>query len=356
MSKIICDVCGTSYPETATQCPICGCVRPADTVTVTSDNNQTEAPSGTYTYVKGGRFSKANVKKRNSASVNTANAEDEEYQGDEAPKEKSGSDKGLVIAICVLLLAIIAVVIYIALHFFGPGQNGDDIHTPADTTTTVQTQPDVRTEPTVIEIPCVNITTSNTDIELTSADAAQLLNVSVEPADTTDEIIFSSSDEGVATVNDSGKIVAVAPGEAVITISCGTASAECRVVCNFEVESTEPITDGTGENTDVEVPGTTEYDPQSLKLDCKYHIVIGGVEMGDASLWNIDGKRTGTIYYDKDGKIPSSKIKFTSSDPSVCSVDNRGRITWVSAGQAYITAEYMGYKVKCRVICWPTAE
>lgn len=66
MSKIICDVCGTSYPESATQCPICGCVRPAEVVTVSSEGNPVEMPtSGTYTYVKGGRFSKSNVKKRN---------------------------------------------------------------------------------------------------------------------------------------------------------------------------------------------------------------------------------------------------------------------------------------------------
>ena len=25
MSKIICDICGTTYPETAECCPICGC-------------------------------------------------------------------------------------------------------------------------------------------------------------------------------------------------------------------------------------------------------------------------------------------------------------------------------------------
>ena len=27
MSKIICDVCGTRYPDTAEQCPICGHIR-----------------------------------------------------------------------------------------------------------------------------------------------------------------------------------------------------------------------------------------------------------------------------------------------------------------------------------------
>ena len=30
MSKIICDVCGTRYPESSNQCPICGCVHDAE--------------------------------------------------------------------------------------------------------------------------------------------------------------------------------------------------------------------------------------------------------------------------------------------------------------------------------------
>ena len=58
MNKIVCDLCGTSYPETAPQCPICG--------TAKSDTAKTkpDAESG-YAYVKGGRFSHANVRKRN---------------------------------------------------------------------------------------------------------------------------------------------------------------------------------------------------------------------------------------------------------------------------------------------------
>ena len=60
MSKIICDICGTSYADTATQCPICGCVRPAEPQPVPEEENNSSA----YTYVKGGRFLKSNVKKR----------------------------------------------------------------------------------------------------------------------------------------------------------------------------------------------------------------------------------------------------------------------------------------------------
>ena len=54
MSKIICDVCGTSYPESANQCPICGCVRSGDAVTVRGDTNNTEmnATGNLYIQVK----------------------------------------------------------------------------------------------------------------------------------------------------------------------------------------------------------------------------------------------------------------------------------------------------------------
>ena len=30
MNKVICDICGTAYPETATQCPICGSAKQVD--------------------------------------------------------------------------------------------------------------------------------------------------------------------------------------------------------------------------------------------------------------------------------------------------------------------------------------
>ena len=74
MSKIICEVCGTSYPDTTMQCPICGCVRPGDVQRVTNEINADENGASGYTYVKGGRFSKSNVKKRNKAKNAKAKA------------------------------------------------------------------------------------------------------------------------------------------------------------------------------------------------------------------------------------------------------------------------------------------
>ena len=61
MNKIVCDLCGASYPETAPQCPICG----------TAKSGAAKSTSGSetgYAYVKGGRFSHANVRKRNAGN------------------------------------------------------------------------------------------------------------------------------------------------------------------------------------------------------------------------------------------------------------------------------------------------
>ena len=62
MNKVICDVCGTAYPETSSHCPICGCAKKS------VDRTSAGEEDGSYAYVKGGRFSKKNVRKRASGA------------------------------------------------------------------------------------------------------------------------------------------------------------------------------------------------------------------------------------------------------------------------------------------------
>ena len=107
MNKIVCYVCGTSYPENATQCPICGYVQTAE-ASVSANSAE-----GGYTYVKGGRFSKANVKKRTQANVQSGQAPVPTKK--HSTKKAKKSNVGSIILIVVLLLAIFAVVSYIAL-------------------------------------------------------------------------------------------------------------------------------------------------------------------------------------------------------------------------------------------------
>ena len=64
MSKIICDICGTAYPDTADQCPICGSAKQIDSEII-SDTMTEGVDRSVKTATKGGHFSNANVRKRN---------------------------------------------------------------------------------------------------------------------------------------------------------------------------------------------------------------------------------------------------------------------------------------------------
>ena len=59
MNTLYCDICGASYPDTEEQCPICGSARALASETPYSDH----VPKAVKK-VRGGRYSKRNVKKR----------------------------------------------------------------------------------------------------------------------------------------------------------------------------------------------------------------------------------------------------------------------------------------------------
>lgn len=55
------------------------------------------------------------------------------------------------------------------------------------------------------------------------------LTATVVPDNTGLELQWSSSDNGIVTVDNTGKLTAIAAGEAVVTVTCGDKSAECKV-------------------------------------------------------------------------------------------------------------------------------
>ena len=128
MNKIICDVCGTAYPETSSQCPICGFARTAEAVSSGEQLAENAAAASTYNYVKGGRFSKSNVRKRNQNQPETRTKKQRpvreenpvDLSDDEVAVQPPKSNRGLVVTVVILLLAILAVVMYIALKYFIP--------------------------------------------------------------------------------------------------------------------------------------------------------------------------------------------------------------------------------------------
>ena len=59
MTTLICDICGTSYPDTEAKCPTCGYSRAFEEEQFENRNHRGEHPK-----VKGGFFSHKNVQKR----------------------------------------------------------------------------------------------------------------------------------------------------------------------------------------------------------------------------------------------------------------------------------------------------
>lgn len=305
MSKIICDVCGTSYPETAEQCPICGCVRPADATGVSGDTAEKEQG---YTYVKGGRFSKANVRKRTGAAQAVVRQSD-----DDDDREKSG--KGLVITAAILLIAIIAVIAFIAVRFLMPSS--------------VVNNPNATTAPVApAEVLCEDLDLDVRRIVFSEINESRMIYASPWPVDTTEEITYESSDEDIVTVNNNGKVTAIAPGEAWITITCGSVSVTCDVECAFEIEETEESTEETTEETTVPVEVELKLNRQDFTMS--YY----------GETW---------ILYS--GEIPASSITWTSSNTNICTVKD-GVVTAVGNSRnepVTVTAEYNGQKVSCIV-------
>lgn len=76
--------------------------------------------------------------------------------------------------------------------------------------------------------PATDISLSKSELTLTAGESASL-TATVKPEGSTDAVVWSSSKPAVATVDATGKVTAVAPGEAIITATAGTKTATCTV-------------------------------------------------------------------------------------------------------------------------------
>ncbi len=328
MSKIVCDFCGTSYPETATQCPICGCVRPGSigAVNASADGN---VPNGNYNYVKGGRFSKSNVKKRNQGKVYAPEDSIEHI------RQGNGSNKGLIVAIVLLFVAVLAVGVYIAVRLFSDGSAPSSVQTPGGAVFTVSTQGQAGTDateddqtstesqPTVIR--CEEVSVTRKPPEFEKENAAFLLNIETYPENTTEKIEFSTADDKVATVSDDGLITAVGFGETEITVKCGSVETVITVKCTFgEAPPTEPT-----EPTEPEL--TFELSTYTGELDIQF-----------------SRKNESCNIYS--GTVPVDQIVWSSDNEEVATFVN-GVVTATGAGMTKIRAKYGNQEIECIVRC-----
>ena len=158
-------------------------------------------------------------------------------------------------------------------------------------------------------VPATGVTLSETALSLHPTEKATL-TAAVAPENTTDTLVWTSSNDAVATVKD-GVVTAKSEGTATITAACGSAKAECAVTVLSPIPAT----------------GVT-LDKTALKL---YE--------GDAA------KLTATV---EPENTTDKTIVWTSSDKTIATVKD-GTVTAVKAGTATITAACGEAKATCAV-------
>ena len=347
MDRVICDVCSMDYAATEAQCPICGCARAG--ARQTSAGNTASQEDGAYTPVKGGRFSKTNVRKRlKAAQIQPVPVEipsrvekiqepeqepDENYDDEDETDdvEEPVSNRGLILIVALLLAAIVAVSCYIAIGVFKVFDFASCEGSGTVTTSPVGTTAPVL--PPENRIPCTGLTVDS-KITLVEQGCTMTLSFSVDPIDTTDTLEFVSSDPAVATVDQQGRVTAVDNGEANITVTCGDFTQTCQVSCVLD-----------GQQPDV--PDVPDEPMPNLQMRSEYNDVSFPAK---GYQWR--------AYKETDDFGPEEAAKFTwkMDDESIATVDN-GYITTVAPGRTTLRVFYgdeqVGY---CLIRCNWTEE
>ena len=90
--------------------------------------------------------------------------------------------------------------------------------------------------------PCTGIKLDKDTLTIACGEKATL-TATVEPADTTDKVVWSTKDDNIATV-ENGVVTAVGHGETTITATCGNQTASCKVIVNKATLTGEVIITG----------------------------------------------------------------------------------------------------------------
>ena len=375
MNKIICDVCGTRYPESAEQCPICGRAATGEKMTETSEVEGTYGRE--YSGTKGGHFSKANVKKRTAGApiievpkepVKPEPEDDEEEVYEVPEKKKSGCLINFLLII--VILALLAVSAYIAVTYVAPNLLDEfnlDFLTQQQTETTVPTAAteiatEESTEATTEEstlptVPCTDLVILDSLVMIDEVGQSYLLNAAVAPEDTTDTLMYSSSDESIATVNEEGRITAVGAGEVTITVSCGEFTVKCTVLC-VPGDITLPA-GGVGETTATQPTTATESSGGATTATEATAATTAPTQPAQLKDVKLSVKKTDVTFVHRGQRatfqltcgLKANEVTWTSQDESIITVDENGIATCVGYGKTNVIVSYGDQQVTIIVRC-----
>ena len=385
MEKVICDICGTSYPQDAEQCPICG-YAPGAEVAPLADDEDFVFDDSLLDEVK---EEKTAEEKEDVVAVSVApvqdiddlddddeDDEDDEDDDDDEETEEGGKRRpsGFLIAMLVIvIIALLGVTGYIFARYYLPGMRGEATEAPTVETT------EATLETVAPTVPCTSLAmTSDSEVLLEQAGNNWLINVVAMPEDTTDEIIFLSNNLDVATVDADGTVTAVGEGSAVISVICGDFTVECNITCAFVEEPSVPDETGTEPTTDEETaPATEDATEEATEAPSDGETEAPTEEATEApteeateapteeateaatepasdvklalSKADISFDRIGVYYTLKVANgIDPKDVEWSSSHGGVCVVKD-GVITITGPGMAKITAKYQGQEATCIV-------
>lgn len=127
-------------------------------------------------------------------------------------------------------------------------------------------------------VPCTGLSLDPSTISFTALGAIQEITATKTPANTTDALLWTSSNENVAIVSD-GIVTCVGIGTATITAMCGTQTDICSVSC-----------------------ASISYNPKEL-----YSVATGLKESGNQS----DGRKYGSV-----SAYEYGALYYADSDPT----------------------------------------
>ena len=237
-----------------------------------------------------------------------------------------------------------------------------------------------------VNAPLTSITLNTQETSIKKGDTADL-DVIYTPEDTSDDktVIWTSSNDEIATVDENGVVTAVADGTATITATVGSLTAECIVhVREVPLEEIDldktAITMNKGDKSEALV---VSYNPEDTTDDKTVtwssddediatveNGVVTAVGAGTTTITATVGEFTAecevtvvsplesitltadrttddlevndtvnlTVVYNPEDTTDDKKVTWSSSDEDVATVDENGVVTGVAEGTATITA------------------
>ena len=162
-------------------------------------------------------------------------------------------------------------------------------------------------------IAVTSVELDKTSLKINVGDSKTLV-ATVKPDNATDKTVtWTSSDEAIATVDETGKVTAIKEGTATITAKAGEKTAECKVTV---------------------------------------YVAVTSVELNKTTLSIIEGESETLTANVKPDNATDKTVTWSSSDEKIATVKD-GKVTAVKVGEATITAKAGDKTAECKVTVSP---